>query len=153
MKFKTEINYSKEGWIILTFPSFKLHVNKSKNESILYSIDDEMDEVHKKELNILFEGRLFFIKDLIEKLGIDYFSLARKDRKTCFYLTAELKPFIHTTIAFRFFGSIADSDFESEVFWIESYQDIDYSIKLSKDQLDIGKMILQIGFKELIKNN
>ncbi len=153
MKFKTEINYSKEGWIILTFPSFKLHVNKTKNESILYSIDDEIDKVRKKELNILFEGRLFFIKDLIEKLGINYFSLARKDRKTSFIFRSEIKPFIYTAIAFRFFGYISEPNFESEFSWVESFEDLDFTIKLSKDKLDVEKMILQIGFKELIKNN
>ncbi len=151
MKFKTEINYSKEGWITITFPLFKLHVNKAKNESLLYFIDDEIDENSKNELNFLFEGRLFFIKDLIEKLGINYFSLARKDRKTCFFLTAKMRPFIHTTMAFRFFGDISEPNFESEFSWVESFQDLDFTIKLSKDPLDIEKMMLQIGFKEQIK--
>jgi len=148
MKFKSEINYSNEGWIILTFPLFKLHVNKVKNESILYMLTDIPIE-QKNELNSLFENKLEFIKEFIENLGMNYYSLAIKDTQTCFIATGVIRPFVYTKVIFRFFGYLSDSMVESEYSWVESYQDIDYSIKLSTDNLDKEKMVLQIDYKEI----
>ncbi|OYU95964.1 MAG: hypothetical protein CFE21_05990 [Bacteroidetes bacterium B1(2017)] len=148
MKFKTENNYLKQGWIVLTLPMFKLHANRIKNETSLYNNHGISNE-QKVELNKLFENKLKFAAEFIGKLGINYYSLAKRDTNVCFIATGTIKPYVHTKIIFRFYGNISDASAESKFSWNESFQNIDYSIKLSPDILDKEKMILQIDYKEI----
>src|SRR6187402_1966987 len=100
LKYKSENDFSKVGWRVLTFSTFKVHVNKDKNEKEFYTSNISVDD--KIELNTLFESKFKFITPLLLDIGIDFHVLSEKKIEKCFITKAEIRPFEYTILTFKF---------------------------------------------------
>ncbi len=138
-----------DEWNIITFPLFKLHVNKHKNETELY-VSEDITIDQRLELESLFNDRLEFTKALLNDIGIDYHLLAKKERHICIIYTANMRSLNLTKISFNFYGYFSDMINSKKHEWIEKYHGVDYKIKISMNKLNNEKLTLEIDFSKSV---
>ena len=97
MKFKIETDYQNEGWIFLTFPLFKIHIDTQKTEKELYQLTTAISTKHQTELDALFIGRLSFCNAFLKEIGVNYYMIAdRKGRRNnCMIIHSESRGVIN----------------------------------------------------------
>lgn len=143
LKYKSENDFSKVGWRVLTFPTFKVHVNKDKNEKEFYTSNISVDD--KIELNTLFESKFKFITPLLLDIGIDFHVLLEKKIEKCFITKAEIRPFEYTILTFKFWGKLSS---QLNIELSETFNNIEYKVSFDKVKSDNENLFLRIEIKE-----
>lgn len=143
LKYKSENDFSKVGWRVLTFSTFKVHVNKDENEKEFYTSNISVDD--KIELNTLFESKFKFITPLLLDIGIDFHVLSEKKIEKCFITKAEIRPFEYTILTFKFWGMLSS---QQNIELSETFNNIEYTVSFDKVKSDNEKLFLRIEIKE-----
>jgi len=151
LKYKSENDFSKDGWRILTFSTFKVHVNIHRNKNELYSSYRISDD-DKIELDTLFDANFKFIIPLLLDIGIDFYVLAEKKIEKCFFTKAEIRPFVYNILMFKFYGNLSvkskETQIKPKVELSETYNNNIYKITFDNVESDREKLLLKIEFKE-----
>lgn len=154
LKYKSENDFSKNGWKILTFSTFKVHVNKDRNIKEIYTSNSIFDR-DKIELDELFESKLKFITPMLLDIGIDFHALAEKKIEKCFFTITETLPFEYTILKFNFFGKLSgesvNAEIKQNIELSETYNNIEYKVSFGKVQSDNENLLLTIKIKEILK--